>query len=173
MVRRLRPQDPLGNMRLRRTGQRFGVAARLDQAGRVGLWDPPEALEHPRRLATKIFEYLGNFDDGPPERTVMQFIDESLRDPRWFTARIWKDWEVKLRLGIALWLLSWVPYGLILGLSGAWLTVAWAVEIAMGIVGLALSGTEFASAVKDRGWRGAPAVAWRAMLRGKNVDTAQ
>jgi hypothetical protein len=93
--------------------------------------------------------------------------------PRWFTAPIWKDWEVKLRLGISLWVLSWVPYGLILGLSGAWLTVAWAVEIAMGIVGLALSGTEFARAVKDRGWRGAPAVAWRAMLRGKNVDTAQ
>lgn len=88
-------------------------------------------------------------------------------------APIWEDWEVKLRLGIALWILSWVPYGLILDLSGAWLTLAWAVEIAMGIVGLALSGTEFARAVKDRGWRGAPAVAWRAMLRGKNVDTAQ
>jgi hypothetical protein len=80
---------------------------------------------------------------------------------------------VKLRLGISLWILSWVPYGIILGLSGLWLTVAWAVEIAMGIVGLALSWTEFARAVKDRGWRGAPAVAWRAMLRGKNVDTAQ
>ena len=79
---------------------------------------------------------------------------------------------MKLRLGIALWALSWVPYGLILGLSGAWLTAAWTAEVVLGIVGLALAGTEFAHAVKDRGWRGAPAVAWRAMLRGKNVGTA-
>ena len=72
----------------------------------------------------------------------MQFVDQSIRDPRWFTAPNWKDWEVKLRLGIALWILSWGSLWPNLGLSGAWLTVAWAVEIAMGIVGLALSGTE-------------------------------
>lgn len=77
---------------------------------------------------------------------------------------------MKLRLGIALWVLSWVPYGLILGLSGAWLTVAWTVEIALGIIGLAIAGSEFAQAIKDRGWRGAPAVAWQAMLRGKDIE---
>ncbi len=68
---------------------------------------------------------------------------------------------MKLRLGIGLWLLSWVPYGLILGLSGAWLTVAWTIEVLLGITGLAIAGTEFAQAVKDRGWKGAPAVAWQ------------
>ncbi len=78
---------------------------------------------------------------------------------------------MKLRLGITLWILSWVPYGLILGLSGAWLTVAWTVEIALGVIGLAIAGREFAQAIKDRGWRGAPAVAWQAMLRGKDIDT--
>jgi hypothetical protein len=79
---------------------------------------------------------------------------------------------MKLRLGITLWLLSWVPYGLILGLSGAWLTAAWMVEILLGITGLAIAGTEFAEAVKDRGWKGAPAVAWQAMLHGQSVESA-
>ena len=77
---------------------------------------------------------------------------------------------MKLRLGITLWILSWVPYGLILGLSGAGLTAAWTVEILMGIVGLAIAGTEFAQAIKDSGWKGAPAIAWHAMLRGKDIE---
>jgi hypothetical protein len=77
---------------------------------------------------------------------------------------------VKLRVGIILWLLSWVPYGLILGLTDAWLTLAWTFEILLGIVGLALAGTEFAQAVKAKGWKGAPRVAWHALLHGAAVD---
>jgi hypothetical protein len=77
---------------------------------------------------------------------------------------------VKLRVGIVLWLLSWVPYGILLGLSGVWLTLSWAFEVALGVTGLALAGTEFAEAVKQRGWRGAPRVAWRALLHGQDVD---
>lgn len=77
---------------------------------------------------------------------------------------------MKLRLGIGLWVLSWVPYALILGLSGVWITVAWTVEILLGLVGLAIAGTEFAQAIKKRGWKGAPAVAWQAMLHGQGVD---
>ncbi len=79
---------------------------------------------------------------------------------------------MKLRIGIILWILSWVPYGLILGLSGAWLTAAWVVEILLGITGLALAGTEFAQAVKVKGWKGAPAVAWRTLVHGGDVDVA-
>ena len=75
-----------------------------------------------------------------------------------------EDGVVRLRVGVILWTLSWVPYGLIFGLSGAWLTVAWTVEITLGLVGLALAGTVFAQAVKTSGWRGAPGVAWRALL---------
>src|SRR5208283_4742551 len=82
----------------------------------------------------------------------------------------WKDGRMKLRLGIALWLLSWVPYGILLGLKGAWFTIAWVVEILLGITGLALAGTEFAKAVKENGWRGAPIVAWRTMIRGRGID---
>jgi len=78
---------------------------------------------------------------------------------------------MKLRVGITIWLLSWVPYGLILDLSGAWFTIAWIVEILLGVTGLAIAGSVFASAVKDSGWKGAPRVAWHAMLRGTDVDT--
>jgi hypothetical protein len=76
---------------------------------------------------------------------------------------------VRLRLGISLWLLSWIPYGLILGLSGVWLTLSWGFEILLGLTGLALAGKEFADAVKRHGWKGAPAVAWRAFRDGASV----
>ena len=80
---------------------------------------------------------------------------------------------MKLRLGITLWILSWVPYGLILGLSGASLTIAWTVEILLGITGLAIAGTEFAQAVRDRGWKGAPAVAWRSLVHGRGIEASE
>ncbi|MGO8870675.1 MAG: hypothetical protein ACLQPH_04600 [Acidimicrobiales bacterium] len=76
---------------------------------------------------------------------------------------------MKIRLGIVLWILSWVPYGLILGLSGTSLTVAWIVEILLGITGLGVAGSEFAQAVKDKGWKGAPSIAWSSILHGKDV----
>jgi len=66
--------------------------------------------------------------------------------------------------------LSWVPYGLIFGLDGVALTAAWAFEITLGIVGIALAGTEFAQAVKAEGWKGAPKVAWRSLRHGTDVD---
>jgi hypothetical protein len=80
---------------------------------------------------------------------------------------------MKLRIGIILWALSWVPYGIILGLSGAALTAAWGFEITLGIVGIALAGTEFAQAVKANGWKGAPKVAWRALLHGSDIEDAE
>ena len=80
---------------------------------------------------------------------------------------------MKLRIGIILWALSWVPYGLIFGLSGYALTGAWAFEITLGIVGIALAGTEFAQAVKAKGWKGAPKVAWRSLLHGSDIEDAE
>jgi len=76
---------------------------------------------------------------------------------------------VKLRLGVVLWLLSWIPYGIILGLDAMWLTVSVTFEILLGIAGLALAGTQFAQAVKQRGWKHAPAVAWHALVHGQDV----
>lgn len=79
---------------------------------------------------------------------------------------------VRLRLGIVLWLLSWVPYGVLLGLDGASLTIAWTAEILLGIAGLALAGAEFAKAIKGRGWRGALTVVWTSLIHGKSVEAA-
>lgn len=72
----------------------------------------------------------------------------------------------RLRTGVVLWALSWVPYGIIFGLSGVFLTLAWAFEITLGIVGLWLAGSEFARPIRASGWRGAPGVAWRTLVRG-------
>ena len=73
---------------------------------------------------------------------------------------------LRLRVGIAMWALSWVPYGLLLGLSGIWLTLSWGFEVLLGVVGIALAGSVFAAAVKADGWRGAPAIAWRTFVHG-------
>lgn len=78
---------------------------------------------------------------------------------------------MRLRVGIILWLLSWVPYGLIFGVTDVWLTVIWTVQILLGLIGLALAGSEFAQAVKTKGWKGAPRVAWHALLHGSDVET--
>ena len=80
--------------------------------------------------------------------------------------------EVKLRIGVVLWLLSWIPYGIILGLDDLALTLAWTFEITLGLVGIALAGSEFAQAIKAKGWKGAPRVAWDALIHGKDVTAA-
>jgi len=72
-----------------------------------------------------------------------------------------------------MWILSWVPYGLILGLTGGWLTAAWTFEVLLGIAGLALAGSGFAQAVKEQGWKGAPAVAWHSLVHGKHVNAVK
>ena len=80
---------------------------------------------------------------------------------------------VRLRVGIVLWLLSWVPYGVILGLHHPWLQVTWAIEVALGVVGLALAGTVFAAAVKTAGWRHAPGVAWNGLRSHSSPEGEQ
>jgi len=71
-----------------------------------------------------------------------------------------------LRAGVAMWAMSWVPYGLLLGLSGIWLTLSWGFEVLLGVAGIALAGSVFAAAVKTGGWRAAPAVAWHTFVHG-------
>jgi hypothetical protein len=80
---------------------------------------------------------------------------------------------VKLRIGVVLWALSWVPYGIILGLSGTALTLAWAFEFGLGLAGIAIAGSEFAQAVKATGWKGAPGVAWKALVHGRDVEEVE
>jgi hypothetical protein len=35
---------------------------------------------------------------------------------------------------------------------------------------VAIAGTEFAQAVKDGGWKGAPTIAWNAMRHGTDIE---
>ena len=78
---------------------------------------------------------------------------------------------VKLRIGVVLWLLSWVPYGIILGLDGAALAAAWTFEVLLGLVGLTLAGTAFAAGVKSHGWKRAPSLTWRTLRYGDAART--
>jgi hypothetical protein len=71
---------------------------------------------------------------------------------------------LRLRAGVVLWFASWVPYGVLLGLSSPWLELSWAFEVLLGVLGVALAGSVFAASVKEAGWRHAPGVAWRTLL---------
>jgi hypothetical protein len=76
---------------------------------------------------------------------------------------------MRLRVGIALWLLSWVPFAVLLGATGTARLLIWGVQIVVGIIGVALAGTAFAAAVKLAGWRHAPAVAWSSFAHGTDA----
>src|SRR3954447_9174412 len=78
----------------------------------------------------------------------------------------------RLRAGVVLWALSWVPFGVILGLSGWALTLSWCVEILCGTTGLFLAGGEFAALVKTSGWKHAPKVAFDTFLHGHASNAA-
>jgi hypothetical protein len=72
----------------------------------------------------------------------------------------------KLRAGILLWLLSWLPIPVLFGISGPARYAVWGVQIVIGLAGLALAGSAFFDAVKRLGWRRAPAALGRALIRG-------
>jgi hypothetical protein len=72
----------------------------------------------------------------------------------------------RLRVGILLWLLSWVPIPILFGITGPARYAVWGVQIVIGLVGLALAGSAFVEAVKQLGWKRAPAALGRALVRG-------
>ena len=72
----------------------------------------------------------------------------------------------RLRLGIVLWLLSWAPIPMMFGLTGQARYAIWGVQIAIGVIGLALAGSAFFQAVKGLGWKRAPGALGRALLHG-------
>jgi hypothetical protein len=73
---------------------------------------------------------------------------------------------VRLRLGVLLWLLSWMPVAVILHATGAERLLIWTAQVIIGLLGLAMAGTVFAAAVRTVGWRHAPGVAWRSLVHG-------
>jgi hypothetical protein len=79
------------------------------------------------------------------------------------------DRGVRLRIGIVLWLMSWVPFAVIVGADSAQRAAIWTAQVVIGILGLGLAGTAFATMVKTVGWRHAPAAAWRTLLHGQTA----
>ena len=71
-----------------------------------------------------------------------------------------------MRLGITLWIVSWVPVAAIFGWTGEARIATWIVQVVIGVIGLALAGREFAQIVKTVGWRRAPRIAGVALWRG-------
>jgi hypothetical protein len=57
---------------------------------------------------------------------------------------------LRVRVGIALWLVSWIPFGVIFRVNGWAFLVAIAVEIIVGLIGLALAGSEVARSAACR-----------------------
>ncbi len=77
---------------------------------------------------------------------------------------------MRLRIGVILWILSWIPFAVIVGADGAARVAIWTIQVVVGVIGIAVAGSGFAVAVRSVGWRHAPGVAWRSLI-GKDTTT--
>jgi hypothetical protein len=89
---------------------------------------------------------------------------------------------VRLRLGIALIVLSWVPFAQVLidiardhghltsdGSASAFRLVIWGIQVVIGLVGVLLVGKLAVEQAKRSGWRRAPRRLWRLFWRGSEA----
>ncbi|MGH3139229.1 MAG: hypothetical protein ACRDQE_05810 [Gaiellales bacterium] len=84
---------------------------------------------------------------------------------------------IRIRIGVALVVLSWLPVAQITiwlaSASGSQAdrmrAVIWGVQIAIGVVGVALAGRETIQIAKSVGWRRSPGVVWT-LIRSTGVD---
>jgi hypothetical protein len=74
--------------------------------------------------------------------------------------------SLRLRVGIILWAVSWMPIAELVGASSGLRLAIWSVQIVVGLVGIALCGSSFVDAVKHVGWRKAPRALWRGLIHG-------
>jgi len=79
---------------------------------------------------------------------------------------------LRVRVGIALWLVSWIPFGVIFRLNGWAFLVAIAVEIIVGLIGLALAGSEVAREVRRAGWQQGLRSGWELFRWGRRREPA-
>jgi hypothetical protein len=79
---------------------------------------------------------------------------------------------VKLRVGILLWLISWMPIPVIFGIEGNARVATWCVQIVVGLVGLAVAGAAFAELARTAGWRRAIPLAAKVAWTGNIPDAA-
>jgi hypothetical protein len=84
---------------------------------------------------------------------------------------------IRIRIGVALVVLSWLPIAQLtiwlVSASGSQAdrirAVIWGVQIAIGLVGVALAGRETIQIAKSVGWRRSPGVVWR-LIRSPNAS---
>jgi hypothetical protein len=74
--------------------------------------------------------------------------------------------SLRLRVGIVLWGVSWLPVAELVGATRSARLAIWGLQIIVGLVGIALAGSTFVGAVKGVGWRRAPGVLWRGLVHG-------
>ena len=86
---------------------------------------------------------------------------------------------LRLRVGIGLWVCSWIPFGSItLAIARAmganpsdqaahvYLMTTLTIEIIIGIIGVALAGGEAIAILKTVGWKHLPKVVWMLLRTG-------
>jgi hypothetical protein len=78
----------------------------------------------------------------------------------------------RLRAGIVLCAVSWMPIAALLGASTTLRLVIWTAQILVGMAGVALAGSTFVAAVKRVGWRKAPRILWRGLIHGDGAAGA-
>jgi len=79
---------------------------------------------------------------------------------------------LRVRVGIALWLASWIPFAVIFRLDGWAFLVAILVEIIVGLIGLAVAGSEVAREVRRAGWQQGLRSGWELFRWGRRRKPA-
>ena len=75
---------------------------------------------------------------------------------------------VRIRVGIVLVLASWFPIAWLISASSELRAVIWGIQIVVGLIGVAIAGSETIRIAKSVGWRKSPRVVWR-LLRSPHT----
>jgi hypothetical protein len=78
------------------------------------------------------------------------------------------DGAVRIRVGVVLILVSWLPIAWLISASSELRAVIWGVQIVIGLIGVAIAGRETIRIAKSKGWRNSPRAVW-ALLRSPNT----
>jgi hypothetical protein len=81
---------------------------------------------------------------------------------------------VRIRLGLGLFILSWLPIaqfviaaaGLDGGAAQVLRAIIWGIQAIIGLIGLFIVGRPVAAVVRHSGWRHTPRVVWRLLRSG-------
>jgi hypothetical protein len=78
-----------------------------------------------------------------------------------------------LRVGVGIWLFSWIPLAGLLGLHAPERQVVWILQFLIGLVGIAIAGKTFFDVAKQAGWRRTPRIMWSAFIHGRATIPAE